>query len=81
MNKQKILKILNELKPHRELAEWMIALIEAGFMDKDTYQNMLFMIASAIKKIPKWEKKEKLKKEFETFKKSKKNSIKSKESA
>jgi hypothetical protein len=30
----------------------MIALIEAGFMDKDTYQNMLFMIAAAIKKMP-----------------------------
>ena len=45
MNKQKVIKILNELKPHRELAGWMIALIEAGFMDKDTYQNTLFMIA------------------------------------
>jgi hypothetical protein len=30
----------------------MIALIEAGFMDKETYQNMLFMFASAIKKMP-----------------------------
>jgi hypothetical protein len=30
----------------------MIALIEAGFMDKETYQNMLFMIAAAIKKMP-----------------------------
>ena len=36
MNKQKVIKILSELKPHRELAEWMIALIEAGFMDKET---------------------------------------------
>ena len=61
MNKQKIIKILSDLKPHRELAEWMIALIEAGFMDKATYQNTLFMIASAIKKMPEWEDKEKLK--------------------
>jgi hypothetical protein len=30
----------------------MVALIEAGFMDKETYQNTLFMIASAIKKMP-----------------------------
>jgi hypothetical protein len=45
-------------------------LIEAGFMDKDTYQNMLFMIASAIKKMPEWEDKEKLKKEFEEIKNS-----------
>jgi hypothetical protein len=30
----------------------MIALTEAGFIDKETYQNMLFMVASAIKKMP-----------------------------
>ena len=72
MNKQKVLKILNDLKPHRELAEWMIALIEAWFMDKETYQNMLFMFASAIKKLPEWENKEKLKKDFEELKNSEK---------
>lgn len=72
MDKQKILKILNDLKPYWDLAEWMIALIEAGFMDKDTYQNTLFMIASAIKKMPEWEDKENLKKEFEEIKKSEK---------
>lgn len=72
MDKQKILDILNDLKPHRELAEWMIALIEAGFMDKETYQNMLFMIAAAIKKMPEWDDKEKIKKEFEELKKSEK---------
>ena len=70
MNKQRIIKILEGLKPHRDLAEWMIALIEAGFMDKETYQNMLFMIASAIKKMPEWEEKEKLKAEFEEIKKN-----------
>ena len=68
MNKQKVIKILTELKPHRELADWMIALIEAGFMDKETYQNTLFMIASAIKKMPEWEEKENLKAEFEEIK-------------
>jgi len=72
MNKQKVLNILNELKPHRELTEWMIALIEAGFMDKETYQNMLFMIASAIKKMPGGEDKENLKREFEELKNSEK---------
>ena len=72
MDKQKILKILNDLKPYWDLAEWMIALIEAGFMDKETYQNMLFMIASAIKKMPEWKDKENLKKEFEELKKSEK---------
>ena len=68
MDKQKVLKILNDLKPHRELAEWMIVLIEAGFMDKETYQNMLFMIASAIKKMQAWAEKENLKSEFEELK-------------
>ncbi len=70
MDKQKVLNILNDLKPHRDLAEWMIALIEAGFMDKETYQNMLFMFASAIKKMPEWAEKEKLKSEFEDLKNS-----------
>jgi len=69
MDKQKVIKILGDLKPYRELAEWMIALIEAGFMDKETYQNMLFMIASAIKKMPEWKEKENLKEEFEELKK------------
>ena len=68
MNKQKVIKILTNLNQHRELAEWMIALIEAGFMDKETYQNTLFMIAAAIKKMPEWEEKEKLKAEFEEIK-------------
>ena len=68
MNKQKIIKILNNLKTHWDLAEWMIALIEAGFMDKETYQNTLFMVASAIKKMPEWEEKEKLKIEFNKLK-------------
>ena len=72
MNKQKVLKILNDLKPYWDLAEWMIALIEAGFMDKDTYQNMIFMIASALKKMPEWKDKEKIKKEFEELKKTEK---------
>lgn len=72
MNKQKVLKVLNDLKPHRELAEWMIALINAWFMDKETYQNMLFMIASAIKKMAEWEEKEILKKNFEELKKNNK---------
>lgn len=79
MNKQKVVKILNDLKPYRDLAEWMIALIEAGFMDKDTYQNTLFMIASAIKKMPEWEDKENLKKEFEELKRSEKKEKANKE--
>ncbi len=73
MDKQKVIKILEDLKPYRELAEWMIALIEAGFMDKETYQNMLFMIASAIKQMLEWDEKEKLKSEFEELKRSEKS--------
>ena len=72
MNKQKVLEILGDLKSHRDLADWMIALIEAGFMDKETYQNMLFMVASAIKKMPEWEEKENLKEKLESLKENKK---------
>ena len=46
----------------------MIALIEAGFMDKDTYQNTLFMISAAIKKMPDSEQKAKLQAEFKKLK-------------
>ena len=60
MEKEQVLEILNELKDHRELADWMIALIDAGFMDKDTYQNTLFMITAAIKQMPNWEEKDQL---------------------
>jgi hypothetical protein len=51
-HKQEVLDLLAELQPHRELAEGMIALIEAGFMDKDTYKNLLFMIAREVKALP-----------------------------
>jgi hypothetical protein len=55
--KELVLEILQELKEHRELAEGMIALIDAGFMDKDTYTNLLFMISGAIKSFPDGDKK------------------------
>jgi hypothetical protein len=42
-------------------------------MDKETYQNMLFMIASAIKKMPEWEEKENLKTEFSNLKQKDEN--------
>ena len=73
MDKQKVLDILNDLKPYRELSEWMIALIHAGFMDKETYQNMLFMIATAIKQIDDLTDKEKIKLKFDELKKNEKN--------
>ena len=39
----------------------MIALIDAGFMDKDTYQNTLFMVTAAIKQMPESDEKAALK--------------------
>lgn len=68
MQKQAILEILQDLKPHRELAEGMIALIEAWFMDKETYQNTLFMISAAIKKMPEWKKKSILQEKLSSLK-------------
>ena len=68
MEKKAILEILQDLKPHRELAEWMIALIEAWFMDKETYQNTLFMISADIKKMPEWEEKSLLQEKLSNLK-------------
>ena len=73
MEKKAILEILHDLKPYWELADWMIALIEAWFMDKETYQNTLFMIATAIKKMPKWEEKSNLELKFSKLKSTKEN--------
>ena len=69
MNKEKVLDILKDLKPYRELSEWMIALIDAGFMDKETYQNMLFMVSAAIKQMANWAEKERIKWKFDELKK------------
>ena len=80
MDKKKVLEILSDLKPYWELSEWMIALIEAWFMDKETYQNTYIMIATAIKKMPEWIDKDRLKKEFEEIKNNGKASEKSQKS-
>ena len=77
MEKKVILEILHDLKPYWELADWMIALIEAWFMDKETYQNTLFMIASAIKKMPEWDEKSNLESKFLELKNSKEKDKKS----
>lgn len=60
MEKKLVIEILEKLKPHWELAEWMIALIEAWFMDKDTYKNTLFMISAEIKRLSEWDEKTEL---------------------
>ena len=66
--KTQVIEILTALQPHRELAEWMIALIEAGFMDNETYTNLIFMITGAIKSLPEGEKKSELKGKLELLK-------------
>lgn len=70
--KEQVLEILEHLKDQRELAEGMIALIEAGFMDKDTYTNLLFMISASIKSLPDGEQKSDLKHKLEQLKEQQK---------
>jgi hypothetical protein len=70
--KELVLEILQELRTHREIAEGMIALIEAGFMDKDTYTNLLFMISGAIKSLPEGEQKTALKQQLELLREGEK---------
>jgi hypothetical protein len=65
-----VLELLLALKPHRELAEGMIALIEAGFMDADTYTSLLFMISGAIKSLPEGAEKADLKEKLEALRKN-----------
>jgi hypothetical protein len=69
--KTQVLELLTSLQPHWELAEGMIALIEAGFMDTDTYTNLLFMISGAIKSLPEGEEKADLKAKLEALRKTK----------
>ncbi|MDR0650789.1 MAG: hypothetical protein LBG59_05315 [Candidatus Peribacteria bacterium] len=65
-----MLELLHTLKPHRELSEGMIALIDAGFMDSDTLTNLLFMITAVIKSLPEGEEKNQLKEQLDTIKES-----------
>ena len=67
--KEQVLEILEQLKDQRELAEGMIALIEAGFMDKDTYTNLLFMISGCIKSLPEGKLKSDIKEKLEQLRK------------
>lgn len=72
--KELVVDILQELREHRELAEGMIALIDAGFMDKDTYTNLLFMISGAIKSLPEGDKKVCLKEKIDQLRSTKETS-------
>ncbi|MDD3868256.1 MAG: hypothetical protein PHR46_01500 [Candidatus Absconditabacteria bacterium] len=72
--KETVLLILHQLKDHRDLSEGMIALIEAGFMDKDTYTNLLFMISGAVKSLPAGTLKDSLQEQVEQLKQESKKS-------
>lgn len=58
-------KIIENIREERELAEWMLALLEAGFMDDETMYDIHFLIDKEIKKLPEGEKKTELENLFQ----------------
>jgi hypothetical protein len=58
-------KIIEWLQGYWDLAEWMLALLEAWFMDEETSQNIRFLLLKEIKKIPDEEKKWELQEQYQ----------------
>lgn len=58
--KDLIKQIIENLQDERELAEGMLALLNAGFMDDETVHGMVFLLEKEIKGLPKGEKKSEL---------------------
>jgi len=51
MNQKKelLIQILNKLKPHRDLADGILALVESGYADEKSIDGVIHVIANSIK--------------------------------
>lgn len=67
--KELIIKILTKLKPHRDVAEGILALVESSYIDKKTIDGILLLINQSIKNVKNKQIKTKLEKSFEVIKK------------
>lgn len=47
--KKLLIQILNKLKPHRELSEGILALIESWYADEKTIDGVIHVIANSIR--------------------------------
>ena len=70
--KQLIITILTKLKPYRNLAEGLLALVESQYIDDKTIDWLIHIFASSIKEIKNTGDKEKLEKGLALVKKLKK---------
>ena len=49
--KQLLIKILTKLKPHRDLADGILALVESGYADEQAIDGVIHVIANSVKMI------------------------------
>jgi RPA family protein len=63
--KQLLIKVLTKLKPYRDLAEGILALVESSYVDEQAIDGVIHVIGQSIKKIKKDEDKTKLQKWLE----------------
>lgn len=64
-----LIKVLTKLKPYRELAEGILALIESSYVDEATIDGIIRIMSSSIKNMKKAEGKTAMKKWIDIVKK------------
>jgi hypothetical protein len=56
--KELIIKVLTKMKPYRNLAEGILALVESSYMDEKTIDGIIHIMNQSIKSIKKENEKE-----------------------
>ncbi len=69
--KELIIKVLTKMKPYRNLAEGILALVESSYMDEKTIDGILHIMNQSIKSIKKENEKELMQKWIEKIQKIK----------
>lgn len=67
--KKLIIKVLTKLKPYRNLAEGILALVESSYVDEKTIDGILSLINQSIKSVKNNKSKIKLEKSLEIIQK------------
>ncbi len=69
--KELIIKVLTKMKPYRNLAEGILALVESSYMDEKTIDGIIHIMNQSIKSIKKENEKELMQKWIEKIQKIK----------
>lgn len=77
--KKLLIKVLTKLKPYRNLAEGIMALIKSNYVDENTINGVVNAIAKALKKTKNKQEKSKLQQGMEIVKRLKKKEEKERE--